>query len=86
MMEISWELYTGKFLGIYMLENFWKLYAGNHLMKTICWKIQVDTSWENAIVPGAELSIPAPQAFLGQGDAPVMLQLYKCHCNQRMVN
>ena len=32
MMEISWN---------YMLGNFWKLYAGNLLMETMCWEIWV---------------------------------------------
>ena len=30
MMEVSWKLYAGKFLGNYMLGNF---------LETICWEI-----------------------------------------------
>ena len=34
MMEISWKLNARNF--------FWKLYAGNLLMETMCWEIRVD--------------------------------------------
>ena len=48
-LEISWKLYAGKFLGNYMLGNScweisWKLSAGNLLMETMCWEIRMDTS------------------------------------------
>ena len=32
-LEISWKLYAGKFLGNHMLGNSWKLYAGKLFLK-----------------------------------------------------
>ena len=36
-------LYSGNFLETICWEISWKLYAGNLLMKTMCWEVRVDT-------------------------------------------
>ena len=41
----------GNFLGTICWETFWKLYAGNLMMETMCWEIRVDAggflNWGN---------------------------------------
>ena len=72
------------------MEISWKLHAGNLLTETMCWEIRVDaggflmgltmaqcygiTLQFEAMVPGAELSIPAAQTFLERSEAKALLE------------
>ena len=74
-------------------EYFWKLYAGNFLMATMCWEIRVDAGGFlkgkimaqcysiilrfKTMVPGAQLSIVAVQIFLERCKAKALLEVSK---------